>query len=415
MERIRATYLIETPLSIETAAKSLAGEQSSGTFVSVPGETEQLKDRYGARLEQVEELEVVPVPSLPGAKKGVDGYRRARVVISWLTENTGQNLPVLISTVQGNMYELPQLSGVRLLDLDFPPEFVSSFRGPAFGVKGTRELVGVQDRPILGTIIKPSIGLSPAETAEIVKILAEAGIDFIKDDELMANPPHSPLRERVKMVMQVINDMADRTGKKTMYAFNITDNIDAMQRHYDTILEHRGTCAMVSLNSVGMAGVKRIADRGELPIHGHRNGWGMLTRCPMLGMDFSAYQKLWRMAGIDQLHVNGIQNKFWESDDSVVASMKACVQLHFSQRKLLPVVSSGQWGGQAFETYRRTRTMDLMYLAGGGILGHPDGPVCGVQALREAWEGAADGQTFAQTLTKSAALSRAAERFGKYN
>ncbi len=72
------------------------------------------------------------------------------------------------------------------MDLELPPSFAQHFRGPKFGVAGCRELTGVQGRPLIGTIIKPSIGMTPQQTADLVKTLAEAGIDFVKDDELMA-------------------------------------------------------------------------------------------------------------------------------------------------------------------------------------------------------------------------------------
>lgn len=415
MERFSATYLIETPLDIAVAAESLAGEQSSGTFVSLPGETEALKQRYAARIESIRELEICDVPSLPGSSPETDSYRKAEVIVSWSIENVGYNLPAIISTVQGNLYELRQFSGLKLLDLEFPPSFKEHFRGPAFGVEGTRKLADVHDRPLIGTIIKPSVGLSPAETAKLVEILAEAGVDFIKDDELMADPPHSPFNERVAAVMCVVNDYEARTGKKIMVAFNISDEMDRMLEHYDTVVGQGGTCAMVSLNTVGMSGVKKICDRGLLAIHGHRNGWGMLNRHPALGIDFKAYQKLWRLAGVDQIHVNGIQNKFCESDESVVRSITACQEPMLGGYQPMPVVSSGQWGGQAPETYRQTKTVDLMYLAGGGILGHPDGAREGVKALREAWEAAVVGYTLQEALRESPALLRATEKFSTHN
>src|SRR5688572_16779145 len=416
MSRVTATYLIETPLPVAQAAATLAGEQSSGTFVAVPGETAELKQRFAARVERITELEPVPTPSLPagrsspepveratnrvGAAPYAASYRRAEIVVSWSVENFGTNLPVLVSTLQGNLYELAEFSGLKLLDFDVPPSFAAAFRGPAFGVAGCRRLTGVADRPLIGTIIKPSIGLSPAQTAAMVDELVGAGIDFLKDDELMANPPHSPFDERVDAIMRVINAHADRTGKKVMYAFNVSDELDPMQRHYEKVVNSGGTCALLSLNSVGLSGAKKICDIGALAIHGHRNGWGMLNRHPLLGIEFPAYQKLWRLAGVDQLHVNGIANKFWESDDSVVRSIEACAKPLWSDRRensplpaqagrgvhdkpkasassprpsppsgeerekaagapILPVVSSGQWGGQACETYRRTKTVDL--------------------------------------------------------
>jgi ribulose-bisphosphate carboxylase large chain len=412
MERFSATYLVETPLEIETAAKTLAGEQSSGTLVSVPGETEALKKRFAARVERISPLDTVSLPSLPGCRSGDGAYRRAEVVVSWSLENVGCNLPTLVSTVQGNLYELRQFSGLKLLDLDLPLSFTRRFAGPRFGIEGTRQLTGVQGRPLIGTIIKPSVGLAPLQTAEIVKQLVEAGVDFIKDDELMANPPHSPLADRVEAVMRVINDHADHSGKKVMYAFNISDSLDWMLRHYEKVRAAGGTCAMLSVNTVGLAAVEKICNLGELAIHGHRNGWGMLNRHPLLGVDFAAYQKVWRLAGVDQIHVNGLQNKFWESDDSVVSSIQSCLKPLHDRFSVLPVVSSGQWGGQAPETYRRTGTIDLLYLAGGGIMAHPDGPAVGVRALQRWWQAAMEGLTLEQAVRKFPELKTSYEKFG---
>jgi ribulose-bisphosphate carboxylase large chain len=412
VERVTATYLIETAHPVESAAATLAGEQSSGTFVAVPGETAELKQRFAARVERITGLDNVVAPSLPTGRAAASVYRRAEVVVSWSMENFGTNLAALVSTLQGNLYELAQFSGLKLLDFDVPPSFAAAFRGPAFGIPGCRRLTGVEGRPLIGTIIKPSIGLTPEQTAAMVRELVEAGIDFLKDDELMADPPHSPFDARVDAVMRVINDHAQRTGKKAMYAFNVSDELDAMQRHYDKVVASGGTCAMLSLNSVGLVAVKRICDRGQLAIHGHRNGWGMLNRHPLLGMEFPAYQKLWRLAGVDQLHVNGIANKFWESDDSVVRSIAACLAPTPLGKPLLPVVSSGQWGGQAPETWRRTQTTDLLYMAGGGIQAHPDGPAAGVRSLQLWWEAAVEGLSYADAIAKYPALAQSAAKFG---
>ncbi|GEO04411.1 ribulose-bisphosphate carboxylase [Adhaeribacter aerolatus] len=412
MERIKATYFIETPLPVEKAAAVLAGEQSSGTFVAVPGETEELKQRFAARVESITPVETVSEPGIPGLKLNGSAYHRVNVEVSWSIENFGYNLPAMISTLQGNLYELTQFTGLKLMDLEVPDSFATQFKGPRFGIAGCRQLTQVSDRPLIGTIIKPSIGLTPIQTADLVKTLAEAGIDFIKDDELLVSSGNSPFEERVDAVMRVINTHADKTGKKVMYAFNISDEIDVMLRRYEYILAAGGTCAMISLNSVGLSGVKKICDQGQLAIHGHRNGWGMLNRHPLLGIEFPAYQKIWRLAGVDQIHVNGIQNKFWESDDSVVRSIEACLKPMLGGFSILPVVSSGQWGGQAPETYRRTKTTNLLYMAGGGIMAHPDGPAGGVVALQQAWEAAVGGLTVAEAAQKYAEFGNSVKKFG---
>ena len=104
-DRVLATYLIETPHSLEHAAAVIAGEQSSGTFVSVPGETSELKERFGAQVLRIEQLDTVPAPSLPGSKaphsdSGRSVYRRGRVVLSFPLHNFGPSLPTLLSLSQ---------------------------------------------------------------------------------------------------------------------------------------------------------------------------------------------------------------------------------------------------------------------------------------------------------------------------
>jgi ribulose-bisphosphate carboxylase large chain len=414
--RIHAKYWIETATSLESAAATMAGEQSSGTFVRVPGETDELRERHAARVEAIRELEPVDTPSLPGAKKGPK-YHRAEVDLSWPLENLGPSLPNLLATVAGNLFELQQFSGLKLLDITLPEPFRDRYPGPQFGVPGTRQLAGVPKLPLVGTIIKPSVGLSPEATAAMVAQLAAGGIDFIKDDELQSNGPHCPLEARVKAVMAVINAHAEKTGKKVMFAFNITGEIDEMRAHHDIVLAHGGTCVMASLNSIGLPGVTALRRHSQLPIHAHRNGWGMLGRSPALGMSFVAFQKFHRLAGIDQVHVNGIRNKFCEPDDSVIASARACLTPMFDGPnrgcEVMPVFSSGQWAGQAIDTYNAIRSTDLIYACGGGIVAHPAGIAAGVRSIRLAWEAAIDGRTLSQAAAEHSEVRQAMEMFAK--
>lgn len=414
-DRVVATYRIETPWPLQQAVEVMAGEQSCGTFIRVPGETDELRARFGAQILRITELETVDEPSLPGSRPpkgaGRAKYRRAEVVLSFPLENMGPSLPNLQATVAGNLFELSQFSGLRLIDLELPSAFGRAYPGPQFGVEGTRRLSGVHGRPLIGTIVKPSVGLRPEETAALVKRLADAGLDFVKDDELLADAPHSPLKDRIAAVMRVINDHAQRTGKQLMFAFNITGEIDDMKRHHDLVLAAGGTCVMASVNSVGLPGLAALRRHSRLPIHGHRNGWGMLSRCPALGISFVAAQKLWRLAGADHLHTNGLRNKFFEEDDSVVASARACLTPLLGGRPAMPVLSSGQWAGQAPDTYRRVGSTDLLYLCGGGILAHPAGPAAGVASVRQGWEAALAGQSLETAASAHSELRQAMETY----
>lgn len=420
-ERIVARYRIETAFPLEEAAEVLAGEQSSGTFVKVPGETAELRERHAARIEQLTELEPVNMPSLPGAgiPKGQGAtplYRRAEIDVSWPLENMGPSLPNLMATVAGNLFELKQFSGLKLLDLELPVAFRERYAGPQFGVAGTRDLAGVPRLPLIGTIIKPSVGLSPEETAAIVSQLAEGGIDFIKDDELQSDGPHCPLSDRIQAVMRMINRHAGRTGKKVMYAFNITGEVDEMLHRHDQVLAAGGTCVMVSVNGAGLAGVSYLRRHSQLPIHAHRNGWGMFDRSPAIGMSYLAYQKFWRVAGVDHMHVNGLRNKFCESDESVIASARECLKPMFPPPgagfEIMPVFSSGQSAKQAGDTYRMLGSTDLIFACGGGIMAHPRGIAAGIGSVRRAWEAALDGMSLSAAAKADSDLQLALETFG---
>ena len=186
-----------------------------------------------------------------------------------------------------------------------------------------------------------------------------------------------------------------------------------MRRRHDRVVACGGTCVMASLNSVGLVGMIELARHSQLPIHAHRNGWGALSRHPRLGWSYVAWQKIWRLAGADHMHVNGLANKFCEPDESVVASARTCLTPLFAGKPCLamPVFSSGQSARQAPATYAALGSADLIYAAGGGIMAHPAGPAAGVQSLRDAWEAAIAGESLADKAADRPALAAALKAY----
>ncbi len=412
----RARYFVESPEPLQKAAEIIAGEQSSGTFLELPGETAELKQRARARVTRIDPQAPALEPMLHSAlveRRGPAGlFHRGEIEIAFPVANVGANLPTLLATVAGNLFELGELTGVRLLDLELPREYAQCFPGPRFGVAGTRAKAGVQGRPLIGTIIKPSIGLSAEQTAALVDTLLAGGIDFIKDDELTADPAHAPFEQRLAAVMPVLHRHADRLGRMPMYAINISGGIDEMRRRHDQVLRAGGSCVMVSMQWVGFSALEHLRGYCELPIHGHRNGWGALTRHPGLGISFAAWQKLWRLAGVDQLHVGGLRSKFWEPDASVTEAARGCLQPFGGLAPVMPVFSSGQWAGHAPDLYAALGSTDLMHLAGGGIVSHPAGVAAGVASMREAWEAATAGVPLETYAAERPALRAALAKFG---
>jgi len=398
-QRIRARYRIESSMPAAQAAEFIAGEQSTGTFTRVPGETDELRERHAARVESVRET----------------GDSTSEVELSWPLANMGPSLPNLLAAVSGNLWEMKQFSRLHLLDLNLPPAFLERYCGPQFGVAGTRRLCNVFGRPVIGTIIKPSVGLTPEATAELVEKLVEGGIDFIKDDELQSDGPHCPFEERLAAVMRVIGRHADRTGKKVMFAANITGEIEEMLRRHDRVAALGGTCVMVSIHAVGLSALTALRRHCDLAIHGHRNGWGLLGRSRDIGVSFVAWQKIWRLAGVDHLHCNGIANKFWEPDESVIASARECLRPMFDLPgrgcEVMPVLASGQTARQAPATYGALGTTDLLFAAGGGIMAHPAGVAAGVRSLHQAWQAAVEGVPLEAFAATHAELRAALDRF----
>ena len=146
-----------------------------------------------------------------------------------------------------------------------------------------------------------------------------------------------------------------------------------------------------------------------------RNGWGYLGRSPDHGWSYVAWQKLWRLAGADHMHVNGLANKFWEPDESVLESARACLTPMFSGKPCLamPVFSSAQTAWQAEPTWKALRSPDLIFCAGGGIAAHPGGVAAGVRALRDAWTAAMAGIPVEKAAQDSRALREALATFGR--
>jgi ribulose-bisphosphate carboxylase large chain len=395
---IRARYELASR-DPERAAAAVAGELSSGTFTAVPGETPALRARHAAVVSAVE-----PVAD------GPDGTRVARVTIDVPADNLEASLPQLVATLAGNVFELRDPVALRLVDFALPEELERAFPGPAFGVAGTRRLSDVAERPLIGTIVKPSVGLSPQQTAALVAELAEGGIDFVKDDELIADPPYSPLVERIACVRGALRAVEQRQGRRVVYAPNVSGSVEHMLEGADLAAAEGAGAAMVCVHAVGLAGVLELRRRELLPLHGHRAGWGLLGRgTSVLGP--AAHARVWRLAGVDQLHVGGLRSKFFEDDPSVAASLASC-RAPGPHAPVMPVLSAGQWGEQLRDTVAAAGGSDLIYLAGGAIVGHPHGIAGGVRALRAAAEGARAGRTIEQLAPDVPELAASLAAFG---
>lgn len=373
-EHIIGVYYLETSLSMEKAAESLAGEQSTGTWTKVYTETPEIHEEHGAKI--------VGYYELPSSDANI---RRGIVILAHPTINFGPQIPLMLSVVAGNLYEMKDFHSIKLLDLHFPREFVKDFQGPKFGVRGTREVLGVFDRPLVGTIIKPKAGMRPKALADLCYHIARGGLDFIKDDEVYGPVKYAPLEERVPLVMEAVDKANSEKNEKTLYAVNITDEVDKILENHDQVIKLGANCVMLNFVTAGFSALRVLAKHTKAPIHAHRDMFAAFTRVPTHGISTAVVTKLARLAGADQLHIGAIQGKLYEPDEIVIASARTCLKEFHNITPCLPVSSGGQHAGK-IAINCKLLGKDALILAGGGVLGHPKSIEAGALSMRQALE-----------------------------
>ena len=187
-----ATFYLTMPADADVLAKATgyAVGQTIGTWVEVPGVTDEMRRRHRGRVVKI--LEAPPV-DLTTQAESTSGYF---IQIALPTINFGPSIPMMLATAIGN--DVSTSVQAKLVDIEIPDTLAQELIGPRFGIDGVRDLVGVRDRPLVLNMIKPCTGLTPEQGAAILYETALGGVDLIKDDELLGNPSFSPVVDRVK-------------------------------------------------------------------------------------------------------------------------------------------------------------------------------------------------------------------------
>lgn len=297
----------------------------------------------------------------------------------------------ILSIIAGNVFGLAAFKNVRLTDFHLPKEVVRLFSGPKFGVDGVRAIVGTvkEKRPHLGTIIKPKVGQNPRETAQVAYEAAIGGVDFIKDDETLTNQKFCPLEDRVTNVMEALDKAEEETGRRALYALNITADYDKMLKYVDSALAHGANCIMVDFLCTGLSALRSLAEDPsvKVPIHVHRCMHAAMTRNRQHGIHMLVLAKLVRLAGGDQLHAGTAAGKM-EKPGKIEELKTIYNSLRGDWCDLKPTmpVASGGVHPALVPFNIETLGTDLVINAGGGIHGHPWGTRAGARAMKQAIE-----------------------------
>lgn len=393
-ENIIATFRIESGLPLEKAASEVAAESSIGTWTEVGTLSHETFGHLSAKVFEIKPIighrraEVVgPMRHLP---QGMHSRVNAGLIkIAYPLElfELG-NIPQLLSSIAGNIFGMKKIDNLRLEDVEFPKEYVKSFKGPQLGLDGVRKITGIKGRPLIGSIVKPKIGLSDKEHAKVAYECFIGGADLVKDDENLTDQKFNRFNKRVKETLKLAKKAEKETGNKNICAFNVTAETKEMIKRAKFIKKSGGNCAMVDIVTLGFGAVQSLREENlGLIIHGHRAMHGALTRNIHHGVSMLVIAKLARLAGIDQFHTGTVVGKMEGEEDDVLAINKFLLSSWYGLKPVLPIASGGLHPALVPELVK-ILGKDIIINFGGGIHGHPEGTLSGARAARAAVEAA---------------------------
>lgn len=389
-------------------AAALAIEQTCGTWLKVPGETPEVRERAIGR--------VIGVFETPAYQIGIpadvtDRHFIIRIAYPW--HNFGAQFSMMLSTVIGN---ISSSGKVKLIDLEFPKSFLANFQGPKFGVSGMRELLNVPIRPLLNNMIKPCIGLTPEKTAELAYEAAVGGVDVIKDDELVCDPPFCRLEDRVKAVMKAVKAADEVKGEKTLYAFNITAPAMQMRENAYRALEAGANALMINYASCGLDTTRLITEDPNInvPILAHSDYTGAQYASEWSGVATTLIgAKLPRLAGLDMIISLSPYGKFPMLMDTFVNCGFQMLAPMGEIEAAFPMPGGGTTQGHIEDVMKKFGN-DVMIAAGGAIHGHPMGPAAGARAFRQGIDAVMEGRSLEDAAKEHPELAKAISCWGIY-
>ena len=402
-EDVLCAYKVTTDLPIRKAAMAIAAEQSTGTWTDISTRSDSIDRRLAGRVLSTKKI----------------GKNEHLVIIEFPLADFDPDVggvPQILSVVAGNLFGLDALKAVRLEQLYLPKKIVTAFPGPKYGAEGIYSMLGRKaGRPLLGTIVKPKIGLDPKKTAKYVYRVGMGGLTNSKDDETLTDQSFCPILERTKAISEAIDRVKSERGYRMMHAMNISTRPDRILELADKVISAGATELMVDLLTCGFPAVQILAEDPSvnLPLHIHRTMHGAITRDPHHGISMEALALLTRVCGGDALHVGtfGIGKMHGERYEDE-RSKKMLVDNLFGRAEVLPVCSGGVHPGLIPKILKAAGTT-VQIQAGGGVSGHPKGLEAGAKAMNQAVDAFISNRSLKKYSADHLELRLALEKWGE--
>jgi len=446
-------HIIPNRENLLSAASEVASESSTGSNLEI-GTATSFSKSMNALVYKIDEQKNLVYIAYP-----------------WRIFDRGGNIQNIVTFIAGNIYGMANLKACKLLDVHFPSQMLTQYDGPSYTIDDMRKYLNIYDRPILGTIIKPKIGLTPSEYAELCYDFWSGGGDFVKNDEPQADQDFSPYTKMVDNVHEAMNRAEDETGHTKIHSFNVSAaDLDTMLRRADYIINvmKQGSFAfLVDGLTAGWTSVQTI--RRHYPnvfLHFHRAGHGAFTRRENpFGYSVLVLTKLARLAGTSGIHTGtACVGKMAGSEEDIIAAQMAlrikANGYYFDQiwsevpendpdikqtiqqekeiwdagalvlsrkrkekelenepvkwrgiNKTCPIASGGLNPTKFAEFIEKIGTVDFITTMGAGVHSHPGGTKSGVKAILQAYNAWHEGVNLRDYAIDHEELKQAIEFF----
>jgi ribulose-bisphosphate carboxylase large chain len=402
-------------MNILQAAAEVAAESSTGTNFAVNTETSFSRE-LNALVYQVD------------LKKNL-----VCIAYPWRIFDTGGNVQNIFTFIAGNVLGMKEVSALKLLDVWFPRSMLEHYDGPSYTLEDMRKYLNIYDRPILGTIIKPKIGLTASEYAEACYDFWSGGGDFVKNDEPQADQDFCNYKLMVKNVKQAMDKAVKETGKKKVHSFNVSSpDFETMLDRCQTIIDvgfEKGSYAfLIDGITAGWMAVQTLRRHfHDVFIHFHRAGHGGFTRPENpFGFSVLVLSKFARLAGASGIHtgtagvgkmkgspkedVTSAKNilrliskghffeqswaKISNGDKDIASILKEDLSHHMvldddswrGMKKCCPIVSGGLNPTLLKKFIDIMKSVDFITTMGAGCHAHPRGTKVGATALVQSFD-----------------------------
>jgi len=390
--------------TLKKVSEEVAGESSIGTWTNIGTMNKKVAEKLAPKIYYISEKE-----------------KRARIAYPIELFELG-NVPEILSSIGGNIYGMKAVDGLMWEDLRIPEKMLKSFKGPRYGIYGLRKLMKIPKRPLMGTIIKPKVGLDEKNHARVAYEAWIGGCDVVKDDENLTSQNFNNFKKRFLLTIKACEEAEKKTGEKKVYLINCTAESEEMKKRIKFVEKNGGNYIMLDILTLGWGALQTARNFTKLPIHAHRAGHAMYDRNPEHGMSMEVIAQLARMVGVDTLHIGTIYGKM-TGDKKEVLHIQEEIETRFTPQtkknleqkwyNVKPVLGVASGGVYPAIVPKMLKAMgnNIVIQAGGGVHGHPDGTIAGAKAMRQAIDAFMKGKSLKEYSNKHEELKKALEHW----